>query len=154
MARKFNGASSNNRIQKNQNRTSDKQINEGSYNDVGVAEVFISDDIDLTQESRDYYAEALLENMEENMPPILNRVKVPYEIMEGLSDLVLQANEKVYAPTEQVVTSPRQSNNTSASRTPPSKWSVSSGSTGNSGRSVNIATSKQRSSNVRTRGGR
>lgn len=150
MDRKFNSAT-NNRTQRSQGRAQTTRTNDNSSGDVGVVEVFISDDIDLTQESRDYYAEALLENMEENMPPILNRIEIPFEIMEGLSDLVIQANEKVYVATERVTPEVRQ---TSANRNLPSNRVASPAIQGNTGRSVNVATSKQRSPNTRRRGGR
>lgn len=150
MDRKFNSAT-NNRTQRSQGRAQTTRTNDNSSGDVGVVEVFISDDIDLTQESRDYYAEALLENMEENMPPILNRIEIPFEIMEGLSDLVIQANEKVYDTVECTTANTRQA---TTNRNLPSNRVSSPGIAGNTARSVNVATSKQRSSSNRRRGGR
>ena len=150
MARKFNSAT-NNSTQRSQGRAQATRTNDNSSGDVGVVEVFISDDIDLTQESRDYYAEALLENMEENMPPILNRIEIPFEIMEDLSDLVMQSNEKVYGTTERITTEVKQ---TTTNRNSPSNRVASPTIQGNTGRSVNVATSKQRSPHTRRRGGR
>lgn len=63
--------------------------------DVGVIEVFINDDIDFSKESRDFYAEALLEHIDDSMPPILNRMEVPFETLETLEDLVEQANRVI-----------------------------------------------------------
>lgn len=63
--------------------------------DVGVIEVFINDDIDFSKESRDFYAEALLEHIDQSMPPILNRMEVPLETLETLEDLVEQANKVI-----------------------------------------------------------
>lgn len=118
--------------------------------DVGVIEVFINDDIDFSKESRDFYAESLLEHIDNSMPPILNRMEVPLETLDTLEDLVEQANKMleskpVIAPQTETREPQRvaESGRKIRNNAPPLEGS----------RSVTVVTSKQRSA-VTTRKGR
>lgn len=58
-----------------------------------INELFVKDQIDITYDNRDYFAEAFVSHMDANMPPILNRLKLEISLIDILDELIAKVQQ-------------------------------------------------------------